>query len=197
MNRGVGVRGIGVALALAVFSSCKADSPSGASGFDVRTSALTQASVFGFETLWATSSGTASLSTVGSQGQYSLQLAGFTYTEVTSPVVALPATTATSVGFDLWIPTPPANVNWFGGVEAFLTCPAQGIYHAFVGYQDLLPFPQTAFATVAMNLPAGLQAMVQAGCSNLQVGIALNVAGGSPYRLDNFRTNPVVAPPSL
>ena len=45
MNWGVGVRGMGLALALAAASSCKGDSPPGAIGLDVRVSALTQASI--------------------------------------------------------------------------------------------------------------------------------------------------------
>lgn len=195
--RSVRVGGASVAVALVALCSCRGNGRSTGGELEVRTSALTQASVWGFETLWTTSAGTASLSTVHDQGQDSLQLEGFTYTEVTSPPVAVAATSANAVGFDLWIPTPPANVFWFGGAEVFLTCPAQGIYHAFVGYQDLLPFPQATFATVAMGLPSGLQALFQAGCSNLQVGIALSVAGGSPYRLDNFQLNPLLNPPAV
>ena len=136
------------------------------------------------------------MSTVRSQGQFSLELDNFTYSEVTSPAVALPPTSATTVGFDLWIPAPPANVNWFGGAEIFLTCSSQNVNHAYVGYVNLLPFPLEAFATVSMTLSPGLQTLFQAGCPSLQVGVALSVAGGSPFRLDNFRTNPVVAPPT-
>lgn len=77
-----------------------------------------------------------------------------------------------------------------------MTCAAQNVNHAYVGYVNLLPFPLQAFATVAMNLPPGLQTVFQNGCSNLQLGIALSVSGGGPYLLDNFRVNPVVAPPT-
>jgi hypothetical protein len=179
-----------------LFVGCK--SGAGAGDDDIeRVSALTsQGSALGFEVLWTTSSGTASLSTVVSQGQKSLQLSGFTFAEATSPAFVLSAAVATSVGFDLWIPTPPANLNWFGGAEIFVSCPSQNINHAFVGYRDLLPFPQATFATISMTVPAGLQPMFQAGCSSAQIGIALSVAGGSPYRLDNFRLNPTVSPPT-
>jgi hypothetical protein len=161
-----------------------------------RAALTSQSSAWGFEVLWTASAGNASLSTVVAQGQRSLQLDGFTFTEVTSPAVVVPPTTASSVGFDLWIPTPPANLNWFGGVNVFVSCPAQNVNHAFVGYQDLLPFPQATFATIAIPLPANLPSVFQAGCSNMQIGIALSVAGGSPYRLDNFRVNPVSSPPT-
>jgi len=184
-------------LAVAIMNAACRQGGGPTDDFEQVAAALTsQSSSWGFEVLWATTAGTASSSTVRTQGQSSLQLTNFTFAEVTSPASTIPPTAAASVGFDLWIPTPPANLNWFGGAELFISCPSQNVNHAFVGYRDISPFPQAAFATVSIALPASMQTVLQAGCSSMQIGIALSVAGGGPYRLDNLRVNPVVSPPT-
>jgi hypothetical protein len=155
--------------------------------------------ILGFESAadWTVSSGAKSLSTVHTQGQFSLSVASpVNYTTlVSAPLNSSDTALAglavgTSFQIDVELPTQQPNPSWFGTLQMFISSPSRGVFNQYLGLVELTGTPLGVFQTFTFTIPNNV-AIALAGqtYSDLTLTLALNVpsSGTGDYLFDNLR----------
>ncbi|HEY2409605.1 MAG TPA: hypothetical protein VGI10_26555 [Polyangiaceae bacterium] len=104
------------------------------------------------------------------------------------------------IDVDLFIPTGQPNPSWLGALQMYLSCPAEGINHSYIGQVELTGKPVGAFSTLAFDLSASQLQPLQAGtATDCSFNFALNVNSTGPtlsWVLDNLRFGTPGVPPT-
>jgi hypothetical protein len=94
----------------------------------------------------------------------------------------------TTVSYDLFVPGPPPNVWWVGATQLYVSCPSAGIYHAYLGQQELTGLPTAAWNTITMALPTTILNVLMSDRSDLSFQISLvSPEPVQTFYLDNLR----------
>ncbi|HOA04177.1 MAG TPA: hypothetical protein PKI27_17865 [Dermatophilaceae bacterium] len=149
--------------------------------------------VFSFDTSSDWSSTTADLRAEGTeitQGTASLGVQASGYAEILSRAFDPAELGAVSsvLSLDVFVPTEQPNPYWMGAVQAYATCPAAGIYDAYLGQEDLTFLFRGEFNTVEFPpLPAEVVTAFSTPGQACWFKLALNVNDGSgEHLLDNL-----------
>jgi|SRR5687767_2920755 hypothetical protein len=122
-----------IGLALAALGCAQEKAPQPTEQVARNTEALSAITIgpYGFESLsdWSAvnSTPTLSLSTTRVEGLRSLSVAGGGWSSIQSRLLVKEDPSPTVVGFDLRIPSPQPNPNWFGLVQLFVSIPSRSI----------------------------------------------------------------------
>ncbi len=149
--------------------------------------------VFSFDTASDWSSTTADLRAEGTeitQGTASLGVLASGYAEISSRAFDPAELGAVSsvLSVDVFVPDEQPNPYWMGALQAYATCPAAGIYDAYLGQQDLTFLFRGEFNTVEFPpLPPEVVAAFSSPGQACWFKLALNVNEGSgEHLLDNL-----------
>lgn len=149
--------------------------------------------VFSFDNSSDWSSTTADLRAEGTeitQGTASLGVQASGYAEILSRAFDPAELGAVSsvLSVDVFVPTEQPNPYWMGAIQAYATCPAVGIYDAYLGQEDLTFLFRGEFNTVEFPpLPAEVVTAFSTPGQACWFKLALNVNDGSgEHLLDNL-----------
>ena len=127
------------------------------------------------------------LSTVHSEGAFSLAVRPSRLAVYRSAPFALAASTLRQLAIDLRIPASAGTPARAGTMWLALASPSRAVL-AVVGAADLTGRATDAFTTVALDVPAVVAGRLSGGADDLRVLIVLEVPRGrEPYLLDNLR----------
>lgn len=159
--------------------------------------------ILGFESDrdWSLTTGTATLSNANkTQGNASLAITGGGYSVLESLPMTDLGKVDSRITVDLRLPSDQPNPYWQGAVQLFIDLPSKGLWNLYLDQSDLTGLDTEKFLQLAFDLPAAVQATLNAGgYADLRFRLALNVpAGPQTYFFDNFQvgeiTDPVVQP---
>ncbi|MBK9579793.1 MAG: hypothetical protein IPO40_22215 [Fibrobacteres bacterium] len=142
--------------------------------------------ILGFESSssWTSSQGQSELATERTQGQASLSVSRFWYTEVQSQAVTGVGESTDEIGLDLWI---PANTTW-GTIQLVATAPSANFWEQLLGQANLSASQAGSWNTLRFPVSAAAKAMFAARPSDLRFKLRLSLPWTEVgYRLDNLR----------
>jgi len=154
--------------------------PTSTEQLGVATAALstTMTRTYGFESLsdWSAiySSPTLALSNTHLEGSKSLAVSGGGWSSVVSRTLAKEESPPTIVGFDLMIPSPQPNPDWYGTITFFIDVPSVGINNQPLGTQDLKQWTPGTWRRAEFNVPSSIQSALGGTYSDLRFRIELN-----------------------
>jgi hypothetical protein len=133
---------------------------------------------YGFESLsdWSAvfSTPTLSLSSTRVQGSFSLSVAGGGFSSFRSRALVKEDPAPNFVGFDLRIPSPQPNPDWFGTVILFISIPSAGINEVPLGTHELITWTPGQFKRAEFFLPTSVQNALNTNFNDLRWRIELN-----------------------
>ena len=168
-------------------AACAPDGAAPPDDLAATTSALSDpAQILGFEdaTLWTSSQGVKSASTVHSQGAKSLSVQNFGFTAVTSSPLATPSGVTPTLQLDV---RPPAVLPW-GQIQMFVSIPSRNVFNAPLNSVPIAGLPSTQFSTMSFPVPAAVITALRQSYSDLTFQITVNAPQSSQgFLLDNLR----------
>lgn len=144
------------------------------------------AAVLGFENVsyWTATQGNKTSSVTRTQGNASLGLSGFTYSELTSSPFATVTGATSTIAFDFRAPSSPA----WGQATLFVNIPSRSIHNASLGAVSLAGSAANTFRSVSFSVPSNVLTALRQSYSDLTFKIGLNLPQLSqPYLIDNLR----------
>jgi hypothetical protein len=151
-------------------------------------------SILGFELQGAWTS-TAPLSlnaTLKTQGLFGLNVGGSGYRLLVSSALRTPLLpVGPTLRLDFYVPGNQPNPQWFGAVQAYVSCPSAGMHNAYLGQVELTGKPTNRFSPLAFSVPANVQTALSQARTDCFFSLAVNT-NQTPVVpvVDNVRMTP-------
>jgi hypothetical protein len=188
-------------LATTLFSACAAGPES---EVEETRAALTcaplspaQTQILKFEdaSKWTPTFATVALSTVRTEGSFSLAVTPTSgYSTISSAAISTLPLTGRAITLDVRPPNPPVNPTWFGNVTGYLEAPSRGLsgsFSVYLGYQQIALGAPGVFQTRNFEIPQYAYDALKAGSyTDLRIRFAMALPEESaPYLFDNLTVN--------
>lgn len=144
---------------------------------------------------WSVEGGTIiGSSAARTQGASALEVSAPGFTTVRSRLIGPLGTVSPSISFDLRVPSPQPNPNWYGAAQLFVSIPSLGLNNAYVGQRELTGVTLDSFSTLEFPVPADILAKLRQSYFDLSLAIVLNVPGGvsGSYLIDNLQVSSTI-----
>jgi RHS repeat-associated protein len=171
---------------LVLVAACGNERRTESVGMQAEALSVVQARILGFEGSiggssgdWRAVSGTATSTTVHSEGVRSLSLSNSTSASARSTALSTLGTVAPQAGIDVQVPTSLQGQGWYGQVALTLNAPSAGVHNIHVGAVSLAG-PVGTFRRYAITLPSFVvTALNTQTYSDLTITVQLNVPNTS------------------
>ncbi len=150
-----------------------------------------------FENLgqWTMGGGSAMLSNIAADGQFSFNVTGTNWTTLTSNPLnsavlrALASSSDLSkISYALQIPTNQPNPYWTGNTQMYLSAPSANVYNAYLGQVQLTGLPQGSFQRMEFAVPDYALPALTGNNADVTFTIVLNVnPGPGGWLVDDLR----------
>ena len=151
---------------------------------------VTSSSVLTFDRVsdWNSQAALASDSTQKTEGSASLKFGPASWTALESREfqAAELAGAGRHFSVDVFVPELSQDYHWLGGLNAYVECPASGLYRTFLGYRALQILTERSFNRVTFELPESVvtQLSTQGSACRFRFEVTQNT-GYFPLALDN------------